>query len=677
MTSILYISYDGMLEPLGQSQVLAYLKRLADGRRIHLISFEKPHDWLQIDSREALRNQIRAAGITWIPLRYHKRPSALATAFDIAQGVVVGAWAVMRHRVRIVHARSYVPSVIALVLKRLFRLKYIFDMRGFWADERVDGGLWPKGSRLYRMAKWFERRFLLSADRVVSLTQAAVDEMRQFPYLQGRMPKFEVITTCADLDLFKPDASEPSTQKDDRPFTLGYVGSVGLWYIFDETLQCFKLLRQAIPDARLHILNRGDHTYIRERLNVHKVDPESVRLEVADHAGVVRAMGQMDAGIFFIKPVYSKMASAPTKLGEFLGCGIPCLSNAGVGDMASILEKEQVGVALSRFDETAMREAIEHLLQLTQTPGIKARCREVALRYFSLDEGVTRYRAIYDHLMDKNMKLNLDHATVNSFGDEWSRFDQTALDDEEARTIFEEYFSVFPWSSLPENASGFDMGCGSGRWARLMAPRVGHLHCIDPSSSLEVAKSALSSAKNVSFIQASVDDSPLPPNSQDFGYSLGVLHHVPDTARAIRSCVEMIKPGAPFLLYLYYAFDNRSALFKFAWRCSDLLRRGICKLPAQLKHLFTDTLAVVVYYPLARFALVAERMGFGVASIPLSYYRSHSFYTMRTDSRDRFGTPLEQRFTRKEIAAMMEAAGLRDVCFSDRAPYWCAVGIKK
>lgn len=277
----------------------------------------------------------------------------------------------------------------------------------------------------------------------------------------------------------------------------------------------------------------------------------------------------------------------------------------------------------------------------------------------------------------KKARNNLDIDTVNSFGDEWSRFDQTALSEVEANKIFNEYFSVFPWDKLPKNATGFDMGCGSGRWARLMAPRVGHLHCIDPSSALEVAKTALSSSANVSFHLASVDDSPLPQNSQDFGYSLGVLHHVPDTADAIRSCVAMLKPGAPFLVYLYYAFDNRSVFFKFAWRCSDWLRRGICKLPAQLKHLLTDTLAVVVYYPLARFSLAAERMGFEVSSIPLSYYRSHSFYTMRTDSRDRFGTPLEQRFSRIEITAMMEAAGLRDVCFSDRAPYWCAVGIKK
>lgn len=275
------------------------------------------------------------------------------------------------------------------------------------------------------------------------------------------------------------------------------------------------------------------------------------------------------------------------------------------------------------------------------------------------------------------VKKNLDAKTVQSFGDEWARFDQSALSGVEAQKIFDEYFAVFPWSRLPADASGFDMGCGSGRWARLMAPRVGHLHCIDPSSALDVAKVALLSSKNVSFHHASVDDSPLPPLSQDFGYSLGVLHHVPDTAAAIRACAVMLKPGAPLLLYLYYAFDNRSTAFRLLWRCSDILRRVICKLPSTIKHVVTDVLAIFIYYPLARVSLVLGKIGLTVDSIPLAHYRHHSFYTMRTDSRDRFGTPLEQRFTRQQIVKMMETAGLHGVKFSDRAPYWCAVGIKQ
>lgn len=275
------------------------------------------------------------------------------------------------------------------------------------------------------------------------------------------------------------------------------------------------------------------------------------------------------------------------------------------------------------------------------------------------------------------MRDNIDPATVTSFGDEWVRFDQSAIEGVEAARIFDEYFAVFPWDRLPENASGFDMGCGSGRWARLMAPKVGHLHCIDPSIALEVARRKLADHTNVSFHQASVDDASLPANSQDFGYSLGVLHHIPNTGAALRCCVDMLKPGAPMLVYLYYAFENRPLAFKFAWRCSDMFRRAIRRMPPRLKHAVTDVFACFVYWPLAKISALAERVGFDVSNVPLSYYRHHSFYTMRTDSRDRFGTPLEQRFDRSQIERMMHEAGLEEVRFSERAPYWCAVGIKR
>ena len=274
------------------------------------------------------------------------------------------------------------------------------------------------------------------------------------------------------------------------------------------------------------------------------------------------------------------------------------------------------------------------------------------------------------------MKKNLDGGTVESFGDEWKRFDQSRLSEAEARKIFDEYFAIFPWQALPADATGFDMGCGSGRWARLVAPRVGHLHCIDPSPALSVARRTLEKLPNVSLYRASAEDRPLPAGSQDFGYSLGVLQHVPDTAAAIRDCVAMLKPGAPFLIYLYYALENRSAAYRLLWRLSDLLRRVICRLPSRAKLLVTDVIAALVYFPLARMGLLAERAGLDVSSFPLSHYRNHSFYTMRTDSRDRFGTPLEHRFTREEITEMLQAAGLKQVRFSDKVPFWCALGFK-
>jgi ubiquinone/menaquinone biosynthesis C-methylase UbiE len=273
-------------------------------------------------------------------------------------------------------------------------------------------------------------------------------------------------------------------------------------------------------------------------------------------------------------------------------------------------------------------------------------------------------------------KPNLDKSTVDGFGDEWQRFDQSDLDAEEAQRLFELYFEVFPWDVLPPAATGFDLGCGSGRWAKWVAPRVDFLHCIDPSSALDIAKRNLASMQNCECHSASVDSIPLSDESMDFGYSLGVLHHVPDTQAALASCVRKLKIGAPFLVYLYYAFDNRPAWFRVLWRMSDFLRGGVSRLPHSLRYFVSQIFACMVYYPLARGALLLERLGLNVENLPLSAYRKLSFYTMRTDALDRFGTRLEQRFTRAQIKQMMGSAGLEKIKFSENLPYWCAVGYR-
>ena len=272
---------------------------------------------------------------------------------------------------------------------------------------------------------------------------------------------------------------------------------------------------------------------------------------------------------------------------------------------------------------------------------------------------------------------NIDLKTVEGFGEEWSAFDQSDLDPDEHRRLFEEYFSTFPFADLPEQAEGFDLGCGSGRWAALMAPRVGQLHCIDPSAkALAVAERRLAHCRNVRFHNAGVDNLPLADDSQDFGYSLGVLHHIPDTAAALASCVAKLKPGAPFLLYIYYAFDNRPLWFRAIWAATDLGRRAIARAPFPLRKGVTTAIAGLVYFPLARLAALLERQGAKVDDIPLSAYRRASFYTMRTDALDRFGTRLEQRFTRDEIAKMMKDCGLEAIIFREAVPYWVACGRK-
>jgi SAM-dependent methyltransferase len=221
------------------------------------------------------------------------------------------------------------------------------------------------------------------------------------------------------------------------------------------------------------------------------------------------------------------------------------------------------------------------------------------------------------------------------------------------------------------------MGCGSGRWASLVAPRVAHLCCIDPSpEALQVARKNLSAFSNVEFLQDSVDQVKRPSDGYDFGYSLGVLHHVPDTAAAIASCAGLLKPGAPFLLYLYYSLDNMPGWYKSVWKSSELFRALVNKMPPSLKAVTSDVLAVLVYWPLARCAGALHRVGINVERAPLSYYSDKSFYTMRTDARDRFGTPLEQRFSKSEIEGMLIAAGFTNIQFSLQRPYWVALAYK-
>lgn len=272
---------------------------------------------------------------------------------------------------------------------------------------------------------------------------------------------------------------------------------------------------------------------------------------------------------------------------------------------------------------------------------------------------------------------NLDPAVVEGFGAEWSRFDQSQLSAEEARQVFEAYFAVVPWERLPAEAIGLDIGCGSGRWARLAAPRFARLHCIDPAAAaLAIARRNLAGLPQCEFHLADAGSIPLPDGLADFAYSLGVLHHVPDTAQALAECVKKLKPGGMFLVYLYYAFDNRPAWFRLLWRGSDVIRRGISRLDLPLRSFAADLIAAFVYWPLARIAKVLNKLGVRSDSFPLAGYRDRTFYVMRTDALDRFGTRLEHRFTRDQIQAMMRAAGLRDIVFSARMPYWTALGVK-
>lgn len=273
--------------------------------------------------------------------------------------------------------------------------------------------------------------------------------------------------------------------------------------------------------------------------------------------------------------------------------------------------------------------------------------------------------------------MNKDAQVIKEFGEEWARYTYESIDEKKLYENFDQYFSIFPWDEISTESEGFDMGCGSGRWAKIVAPRVGFLNCIEPSKAIEVAKHNLEGANNVSFFEETTDTCTIEQKSQDFGYCLGVLHHIPNTEAALIDCTRLLKSNAPFLLYLYYNFENKPLWFKRLWKAADYLRNGISRLPRLPKKIICELIALTVYLPLCRVSAFLEILGLNVKNIPLADYRKKPFYQMRNDALDRFGTRLEQRFSRTEIKDMLEKAGMDRITFSNSTPFWCCLSYKR
>ena len=398
MKRVLYITYDGILEPLGESQVLNYLESLSGNHQIHLLSFEKKEDIKNINKLNNIKKRCSSSEIQWFYITYRK--SMLGTFYNILIGVIYSIFVEIRYKKEIVHTRSYLSSLIGLVLKVLFGTKFLFDMRGLWADEKVDSGVWLRKSILYKVSKKLEKFFLIQADKVISLTESGIEEIKTFNYLKNREIDFEVIRTCADLSLFNPSAKkeEINNPMGDKFFRLGYVGSVSLWYMFEEVLDFFKAVKEIRPLSIMHIVNKGEHCFIRQTLKKYSFTNEEIILETASHSQVADSMKKMDAGIFFIKPYYSKIASAPTKLGEFLAMGIPCITNKGIGDTTKIIEYKKSGILIDDFKRDSLSRGAEQLLVLKDEENILNRCRLTAKKYFSLEEGIKKYNKVYESL---------------------------------------------------------------------------------------------------------------------------------------------------------------------------------------------------------------------------------------------------------------------------------------
>ena len=404
--NILFISYDGLAESLAQSQVLPYLIGLAKKNnnitKIKLLTYDKPKDVADKSSIKQLSRMLEEVGIKWISIMYHKRPLILSTLFDVCRGIWISLLLSKQYKIRIVHARSYVPALIGMFLKKFYGKKFIFDMRGFWADERIEGGIWKKNF-LYHIAKYFEKAFLLNADIIITLTESAKNEIGSFAYLSKSMSEIFVIPTAVDLKTFGLDKNngihEDLKRTLTNKFVFVYIGSLGTWYELDGLYNFFIKAKELITNEHLLILTKQYELADLKRKEK-GLDISDVTISQVPHKDIPDYLNKAHAGLAFYKPGYSRKGCCPIKVGEYLACGLPVIINEGVGDIDQIIRKEGVGAVIPSFIDSQYIEAINKIKELLKEPLVlKRRCRMVAEDYFSLDKGIEKYQQIYQKLL--------------------------------------------------------------------------------------------------------------------------------------------------------------------------------------------------------------------------------------------------------------------------------------
>jgi glycosyltransferase involved in cell wall biosynthesis len=393
---VIYLTRNGLLEPLGQSQIFPYLKVLASSVSITLISFEKPDDWADSPARRRLQQHCDQLGIRWIPLRFRAKPRPWAPALAIPQLLLVALWQWRRRPMPgLVHARSYVPAAIALLLHRLTGVPFIFDMRALWPEELITAGHLREGSLLHQSLLWLERRCLQEASGVVSLTHAAVDYLQALYFHALAGQRIVVIPTCADLQRFQPGPpAAPET------LVIGCIGTVlSGWFRVDWLRAFFEAVARADPQARFELISRDSPQAIiraldpappwRDRLQIEAARPEQMPAIVQRHT----------ASVMFFTGGLSKLGSSPTRMAEVLGCGRPVVANPGVGDMEEVIHQHRVGVLARSASPEHMDACVAELLSLLRDHELSSRCRRTAEDFFSLAAGTAAYQDLYTDIL--------------------------------------------------------------------------------------------------------------------------------------------------------------------------------------------------------------------------------------------------------------------------------------
>jgi glycosyltransferase involved in cell wall biosynthesis len=407
MYNILYISYDGLTDPLGSSQILPYIETLSNqGHRFTIVSLEKTEQLSP--ERKRIKDRLKSKNIQWHALNYILKKGLAAKRKNNNELAKTVNAILQNNNIDLIHSRSYPASLIALKASQKNGIPFIFDMRGFWADERVDGRIWnlkkPIHKFLYRYFKKKEKLLLKKSTHIISLTQAAKDYMVKNFRDQVQENKITVIPCCADLGHFKitslTDREQTRLKLDINPTqqVIIYSGSVGTWYLMDEMVSFFRIFIDKFPGAVFLVLTQKNHTMVHEIFQRNNIRKENYRITGASREEVPSYIGAADVGLYFIKPSFSKMASSPVKLAEFMGCGLPVVANAGIGDVNEHAAENNQVILVNELNETGYKTAIENLNGLKKD---KNATRDFALKHYSLEMGIERYKKVYKDILSK------------------------------------------------------------------------------------------------------------------------------------------------------------------------------------------------------------------------------------------------------------------------------------
>ncbi len=407
MKKILFISYDGMTDPLGQSQVIPYLLGLAKfGYKFTILSCDKPDKFTA--NKDYVESLLKGSFVEWVSIPYHKNPPVISSWYDYKRLKQAAATLHKKRNYDMVHTRPGIPTLVALWMKKKYGIRFLNDVRGFWADERVDGGMWnlknPLFKKIYNFFKKHEYECLENADAITCLTHAAKKEMLSWKNIKGQPLPIDVIPCSTDLELFDPSVIDSSLKnecreelgikKDDIVFS--YLGSIGGWYLTDEMMRFCKLLADKIPSAKFLFISPHRHDQIITAATVNGLPEGKIITTHAQRHEVPVFLSFSSYSLFFIKPCYSKISSSPTKHGEIMAMGIPVITNAGVGDVKEIMERYDAGIVLDDLSENAMKLAVEKIISKPMFD--KEKIKRGAEEIYSLEHAVQAYRKVYEKI---------------------------------------------------------------------------------------------------------------------------------------------------------------------------------------------------------------------------------------------------------------------------------------